>query len=750
MGLRERLAGRALDADRAHERIGKLSTIAEFLANTVDAVKDTPWPDAIPHCLPWAGMIGEAAAEAVPPIRFLLSLFEQLTGEDDPEVLGYLACTMAYQRSVEQAARKLWKGAAPGSIPKEVRQRIASLGPAENLSLGTFSFEGALTHQFVLSANEALREFCRAIGLQDPEPLVTEVQNRFVVNLKSILSHGKLAEKFEPFASRMSLGTAEQRVYNALLTHADLQRRLFEDRSVFRQEPFAISDVYSELDCGVLEWRSIKESGFGVGSSSPGPAVDPFDERHGGRHSLLDMVLNFIADPQFNEPIVVQGVAGSGKSTFTLRLCVKLIEHGLHPIRIRLRDVNLDSADPLAGAVLLTDDIEPDRITGAPPADLFLENRIFNEEGRFRGTKICRYVLILDGWDEISLSVGEGFAIRVNRLLERVRNDFFQPGRSLPVRVLVTGRPSADVTDFARATFLRSKTPILTVRALTPVQLEGFSRSLADALERRPLLVPTRFLKHRLPGLKDRPRPGVKKKITQAQVAEIVRRTLKDKPPDATHWSLRSMAAASGVSRSTVNTIWRAFNLQPHRSETFKLSTDPHFVEKVRDIVGLYMSPPENAVVICCDEKSQMQALDRTQPLLPLRPGVPERRTHDYHRHGTSSLFAGLMVKTVDPGVPPAAPAPGVHPVPQHHRRGGAGHRAPGHGGAHRAGQLRHPQDPGGAAVAGPAPRVPPALHAHQRQLAQPGRTRPRRRRNSCAAGCSPASRPWRRPPSTI
>jgi transposase len=156
----------------------------------------------------------------------------------------------------------------------------------------------------------------------------------------------------------------------------------------------------------------------------------------------------------------------------------------------------------------------------------------------------------------------------------------------------------------------------------------------------------SRFLRHRMVGLRDAPRPGVKKKITQEMVAELVRKTLEEKPPDATHWSLRSMEAASGISRSSVNTIWKAFNLQPHRVETFKLSTDPHFVEKTRDIVGLYMSPPENAVVICCDEKSQMQALDRTQPLLPLRPGTPERRTHDYHRHGTSSLFAGLMVKT--------------------------------------------------------------------------------------------------------
>jgi transposase len=155
-----------------------------------------------------------------------------------------------------------------------------------------------------------------------------------------------------------------------------------------------------------------------------------------------------------------------------------------------------------------------------------------------------------------------------------------------------------------------------------------------------------RFLAGRLAALKDKPRPGIKKKISDEQVAEVVRRTLREKPADATHWSTRSMAAATGISRTGINTIWRAFNLQPHRSETFKLSTDPKFVEKVRDIVGLSMSPPANAVVISVDEKSQTQALDRTQPLLPMRPGTPERRTHDYHRHGTSSLFAALMVKT--------------------------------------------------------------------------------------------------------
>lgn len=155
-----------------------------------------------------------------------------------------------------------------------------------------------------------------------------------------------------------------------------------------------------------------------------------------------------------------------------------------------------------------------------------------------------------------------------------------------------------------------------------------------------------RFLRRRLAGLRDRPRPGMKRKITKEQVDEVVRMTLEEKPPDATHWSLRSMERASGVSRTSVHTIWKACNLQPHRAQTFKLSRDPDFADKVRDVVGLYMSPPESAVVLCVDEKSQMQALDRSQPLLPMRPGTPERRTHDYRRHGSSSLFAALMVHT--------------------------------------------------------------------------------------------------------
>lgn len=155
-----------------------------------------------------------------------------------------------------------------------------------------------------------------------------------------------------------------------------------------------------------------------------------------------------------------------------------------------------------------------------------------------------------------------------------------------------------------------------------------------------------RFLEARLEGLYDEPRPGAPRKISDDQVEKLVIQTLESTPRGQTHWSTRGLAKASGLSRMTISRIWHAFGLQPHRAETFKLSPDPQLIEKVRDIVGLYMNPPEHAVVFCVDEKSQIQALDRTQPLLPMRPGQVERGTHDYKRHGTTSLFAALELKT--------------------------------------------------------------------------------------------------------
>lgn len=156
----------------------------------------------------------------------------------------------------------------------------------------------------------------------------------------------------------------------------------------------------------------------------------------------------------------------------------------------------------------------------------------------------------------------------------------------------------------------------------------------------------SRYVEHRLDGLLDAPRTGAPRTIDDGRVDAVIAKTLESMPQGATHWSTRSMAREAGVSQTAVSRIWRAFGLQPHRQETFKLSSDPMFVEKVRDIVGLYLDPPLKAMVLCVDEKSQIQALDRTQPLLPLAPGIPERRTHDYERHGTTTLFAALDIAT--------------------------------------------------------------------------------------------------------
>ena len=155
-----------------------------------------------------------------------------------------------------------------------------------------------------------------------------------------------------------------------------------------------------------------------------------------------------------------------------------------------------------------------------------------------------------------------------------------------------------------------------------------------------------RFIEKRLDGLLDEPRPGAPRRISDADIEQVITKTLESTPRGATHWSTRTMAKSTGMSQTAISRIWRAFALRPHRSKTFKISRDPLFVDKVRDVVGLYLNPPDKALVLCVDEKSQIQALDRSQPVLPMRPGQTERRSHDYRRHGTTSLFAALDIAT--------------------------------------------------------------------------------------------------------
>jgi transposase len=243
-----------------------------------------------------------------------------------------------------------------------------------------------------------------------------------------------------------------------------------------------------------------------------------------------------------------------------------------------------------------------------------------------------------------------------------------------------------------------------------------------------------RFRVNRLEGLLDEPRLGAPRSITDKQVEAVVTKTLESIPANSTHWSTRLMAKKAGLSQTAVVRIWHAFGLQPHRVENFKFSKDPQFVEKVRDIVGLYMNPPDHAIVLCVDEKSQVQALNRTQPILPLAPGVPARQSHDYERHGVTSLFAALDVAS---GVT-------ISNCYRRHRhqeflrflnnveanlaRGLDVHLVMDNYGTHKGGE--------GANVASASPPLSRPLHAHQRKLAESGGTAIRRSHGTlCAAG---------------
>jgi transposase len=194
----------------------------------------------------------------------------------------------------------------------------------------------------------------------------------------------------------------------------------------------------------------------------------------------------------------------------------------------------------------------------------------------------------------------------------------------------------------AQALAQRSRIVLLAADGLKNTEIAerlGINRAMAAKWR-------ARFAAHRLDGLTDEPRPGRPRTITDEQVDAVITKTLESTPKDATHWSTRSMAKEAGLTQTAVSRIWRAFGLQPHRQDTFKLSKDPLFVDKVHDVVGLYLNPPERAVVLCVDEKSQIQALDRTAPVLPMLPGTPQRATHDYRRAGTSSLYAALDLTT--------------------------------------------------------------------------------------------------------
>ncbi len=465
------------------EEIGPLHSVTDFCSELLEATKEIPLKEKLVKLLPWAAKGGHIVSEVTPLAKVLVKLVDEVAKEKDPETLGLLACSLAYQRSAALALAQ--QGEPKNRVPFEhslqsARKDLKKLKVGVNLA--GFSLDAPLAHPFVWQADDSLSLVVRSAGYTDSEwrRIQLHVHDQFHTDLVEVLSHGETATRFEPFTKRLSLAD-NTAAYAALNAHIERQRWLFEDRPVLNVEPFTLKDVYVDTDCGKLQWKDFPNPND-LKREAPGGKFDPFSEQFGGRHPLLGTVLDCLRDPRFSDAIVIQGAPGCGKSSFTLRLADVLRREGLRPLRIRLKflDLKKSLSEALAQVVLQPEEDEDPALARLPRcSDPFLNDSVFQERTKFGNAEICPYVLILDGWDEISVAVNEGFEIEVRRMLDSVRREFLHP-RAVKVRVLLTGRPAHAVE---RSLFLRDDTPVLTVREYTADQLEAYAGKVKAALE---------------------------------------------------------------------------------------------------------------------------------------------------------------------------------------------------------------------------------------------------------------------------
>ena len=341
---------------------------------------------------------------------------------------------------------------------------------------------GKSKNYFLPSTDDALSFSVRGLGYTESEwrRIQLRVHDQFRADLVEVLSHGETAPRFEPFTKRLSMGDNTV-AYAVLNAHIERQRWLFEERHVLNIEPFTLKEVYVETDCGKLQWKDFPNPNNSKRETS-GEKFDPFLEKLGGRHPLLETVLDYLRDPKFKDAIVIQGAPGCGKSSFTLRLANALRREGLRPLRIRLKflDLKKNLLEAIAQVVLQPEEDEDPALARLPQcSDPFLNDSVFQERTTFGDAEICPYVLILDGWDEITVAVNEGFEIEVHRMLRNVREQFLRP-RGVKVRDVLTGRQSHAVE---RSQFLLDDTPVLTLREYTADQLEAYAAKVKASLD---------------------------------------------------------------------------------------------------------------------------------------------------------------------------------------------------------------------------------------------------------------------------
>ncbi|MDX2030217.1 MAG: pentapeptide repeat-containing protein [Blastocatellia bacterium] len=466
-------------------RIGKsgklLKGLTEFFKEAAEWTgKKGDFVKAIDEAVPWVGdYVLEPAAEALPPLKFLSKLIEKIAEINEPQSLGILACTIAFERAIQLAVNA---HPGPEGALRQAERQLEEMEAGEDVDLLDFSFETADSHPFTRRALALARTAFAAAGYASAQTdaLLDEIRDSFPLCLDRLVHHRETREKFAPWTSYVQSGASgRHRARLALKQHQFFQEWLFERAPMLGYSPFPLSRIYLQPECSEFRWKDLNARG----PARPDPFLVPETERK----DLAERVWHYLLAPNVKTPIIIQGVAGTGKSSFTLRLCRELRLQGLRPIRIRLRKLRLDRIEDvqaaLESAVELTSEEHSPDDSASERGRLFLDGAIFRETAT-RHEHICRYVLILDGWDEINIA-HSSFQQRVADLLRFIQ-DRYLSAWAPRVRVILTGRPSTDVT---ASEMLDPETPILTIQSLRPAQIEWYVREIARAVAEQPALV---------------------------------------------------------------------------------------------------------------------------------------------------------------------------------------------------------------------------------------------------------------------
>jgi hypothetical protein len=461
----------------------QVQPITEYLGTVADKLKpgDSEWADVLLKHAPWLTVVAPPVGAGAALVGYAAKLFSHWTAQTEAYDIGKVALTLAYQAAARTAIGRhvhsvlVWR--ATQGAERTAAERIRDLPPAEAVDLSTFALdETARLHPFVRRADAALLVLLRGADVPPDEEtkIFNTLHDCFVEELRQLLNNKETSEQFDPFRQIIATGAPERRAQLALQLHAEYQRALYAERPLFKREPYALGHVYAETECGYLDWAEIRRG------------APPFDEAHGGRRELLPFVLHLMEDEDFDDAIIIQGLAGAGKSSFTLRLCAELLARGFLPIRLQLKRLKLgQSLYESLGAALEFEDKERSAGLGFIDKPRLLNRALFATPHGSDQT-LCRYVLILDGWDELELSDSQQHRQRVKDFLADVRREFLGRAEYPRVRVVLTGRPAAGAVSQDHS-FLQSGTPILTMRPLRPARLREFITSLSAALRTRPL-----------------------------------------------------------------------------------------------------------------------------------------------------------------------------------------------------------------------------------------------------------------------